>query len=70
MVVARARGEVALGLYPAEDVPAEESLRDVFEAGELGDERASPVALNPRRDAKVPLGPEGHVVVLARAVSE
>lgn len=70
MVVARARGEIALGLYPAGDAPTEEALRDVFEAGELGDERASPVALNPPRDAKVPPGPDGHVVVLARVTSE
>ncbi|MFO0615294.1 MAG: hypothetical protein U0414_22060 [Polyangiaceae bacterium] len=67
MTVARARGEIALGLYPAARSPADESLRDVIEAGELGDERQSPVDLNPPRDAKVPLGPEGHVVVLARA---
>lgn len=67
MAAARARGEVALGLYPASgsgDAPT--PLREVFEAGELGDERQSPVDLNPPRDAKVPLGPEGSVVVLAR----
>ncbi len=65
MAAARVRGEVAVGLYPVPPPTVDKPLRDMMELGELGDEHHSPVWLNPPRDAQVPAGPEGYVVVLS-----
>ena len=65
MAAARLRGEVAIGLYPAPAQDDDRTLREVTEEGELGDEHRSPVRLNPSRKARVPAGPEAHVVVVS-----
>jgi Castor and Pollux, part of voltage-gated ion channel len=64
MAAARARSEIALGLYPAPSAFVEPALREVLESGELADWERSPVWLNPPRSAPVPSGADAHVVVL------